>query len=522
MFSRLKALVSGGGAGDRREIEFKRRGDLYLSQDRFDLAAEAYRQALAIRSDYAEAHVGLGFALAEMRDYAEAEMALERALASRPEIADAHFILGTIARAKEDLPTSIDRFSKALTLKPDLEFAYRNLFELYAQTGQNEQARALLEKGVSVFPDSVEFRINLGNLLRARGDVPGAIDSYRMALELRPADVQVHLWLGDAYSSLDRHAEAIKLYRRAIALAPGHVDAHIGLGCALEAAGMKDEAASCFQQALVQDPGSVRAHQCLGNVLLGQGDRQGALASYRELLRLQPDSPVMHLVAALSGETSDRPPMAYVKQLFDEYAENFEHSLVSTLRYDVPAELAEFVRSLCGPPGRAWRILDLGCGTGLSGLAFLPYAKEMIGVDLSGKMLEKAKIRNIYARLEQAELLTVLRAEPASSFDLVLAADVLVYLGKLEETFEQVSRVLCPGGLHAFSVESMDALIESGAAGSALGYQLNPTGRYAHAMRYLQTVAGRSGLEFIDFRTTRIRLDQGKPVNGYLVLIRRI
>lgn len=522
MFSRLKALVFGGDAGNGREIELKRRGDLYLSQDRFDLAADAYRQALTIRSDYPEAHVGLGFALAEMREYAEAEIALERALDSHPEIADAYFILGSIARAKKDLRTSIDRFSKALELKPDLEFAYQNLFELYAQTGQNEQARALLEKGVSVFPQSAEFHINLGNLLRTQGDVPAAIASYRTALELRPTDVRVHLWLGDACSSLDRHAEAIVFYRSAIALAPNHVDAFIGLGCALEGAGMKDEALRCFQQALSHDPESVRAHQCLGNALMGQGDRQSALASYRELLRLQPDSPVSHLVAALSGELSDKPPMAYVRQLFDEYAANFEHSLVSALLYDVPAELAEYVSGLCSGPEQAWRILDLGCGTGLSGLAFQPYARELVGVDLSGKMLEKARTRNIYARLEQAELLTVLRAEPAASYDMVLAADVLVYLGKLEETFEQVGRVLRPGGLYAFSVESLDALLESGASGSAFGYQLNPTGRYAHTISYLQTVAGRSGLEFIDFRSTRIRLDQGKPVDGYLVVTRRI
>jgi len=360
-----------------------------------------------------------------------------------------------------------------------------------------------------------------GNLLRTQGDVLAAIAHYRAALELRPTAAEVYQWLGDAYSDQGRYAEAIESYRSAIALTPDYSHALIGLGCALEGAGMKGEAVGYFQQALAQDPESIRAHQCLGNALLGLGDRQGALAAYRELLRLQPDSPVAHLVAALSGQASDKPPTVYVKQLFDEYAENFDRSLVSALRYDVPAELAEFVRGQNPAPGKSWRILDLGCGTGLSGLAFLPYARELVGVDLSGKMLEKARTRNIYARLEEAELLVALQAEPAASYDMVLAADVLVYLGNLEETFAQVGRVLRPGGVYAFSVESLDALAEPATLGAAVGYQLNPTGRYAHSMDYLQTIAGKSGLEVMASRTTRIRLDQGKPVHGYLVLTRR-
>lgn len=516
MFSKLKGLWSGGSAPSGREIELKREGDRLLGEDRYDLAAQAYGQALSLAPDYVEAMIGLGYALAELARHDEALDMLERALAIEPGTVDAHVILGNIARARGQREAAIARFSRALELKPALEFAYRQLFELHMELGQSRQARALLQRGVLVLPQVADLYVNLGQLLLAEGDCESAASVLRQALVLQPQTPRAQQWLGDALSRLGRHEEAIDCYRAALELTPDHADALLGLAAALQGAGRVQEAVDSLRDEVVRRPDSVRAHQLLGNALLSMGDRQGALASYRAVLSLQPQSPVQHLVDALSGETSDQPPAAYVEQLFDEYADNFDRSLVGALGYDIPSKLAQWLPELGFVAPQTWRLLDLGCGTGLSGLALHAYARELVGVDLSGKMLEKARTRNIYTHLHQAELLHCMRGEPAASFDLIVAADLLVYLGRLDMVFAEAARVLRPGGLMAGSVESLlpqEAVVE--------GFRLRPTGRYGHDLAYLQTCASDAGLEFLAHKLTPTRLDQGQWIDGLMFVCRR-
>ncbi len=229
---------------------------------------------------------------------------------------------------------------------------------------------------------------------------------------------------------------------------------------------------------------------------------------------------VKHLVAALSGGESERAPSDYVEKLFDEYAQKFDSHLVQVLSYSVPEKLAALLQPHFHPGGEKWAILDLGCGTGLSGAAIAQFARHMVGVDLSSKMLDKARERNLYARLEQLDLLAMMEAEPASSYDVVFAADVFVYLGKLDELVRQARRLLRPGGLFAFSVESLEALHQDAGSAERRDYQLNATGRYAHSSAYLTAMASRDGFDALSVSATQSRLDKGKPVQGYLVLWR--
>jgi len=120
------------------------------------------------------------------------------------------------------------------------------------------------------------------------------------------------------------------------------------------------------------------------------------------------------------------------------------------------------------------------------------------------------------------DLLAMMQGEAASTYDVVIAADVFVYLGKLDELVDQARRLLRPGGLFAFSVESLEALADDAAALPDLGdYRLNVTGRYAHSIAYLARLAGHSGFVVLSTTNTESRLDKGKPVQGYLALWRR-
>ncbi len=521
MLEKLKTLFGGRPSATADEVVSKRQGDQHLRLGKFEEAAACYQHAVSINPGFADAYIGLGFSLVEQQKFGEAVVALERALSIDPLLADAHYFLGTASKALGDPAGSIRHFTRALELKPDLEFAYRDLFDLLLRSGNTEDAKAIIRRSILAFPGSAEFRFLLGNLLLNEGDFEGAVSCHGKAVALEPTAAVSHKIMGDAYGHLGRHPKAVECYEKAIAIDPTNADTHAALGDAMNASGQGEEAIACYRRAIELKPEHVAAHRFLGNILLERGDREGAVACYRRVVEFEPGSPVAHLVAALSGENPDRVPGGYVEQLFDEYAPTFDAHLVQTLRYDAPEKLVELVCEVSAPAARQWSVLDLGCGTGLSGLAFSPYAKELVGVDLSGKMLEKAQARGIYARLERMDLLAMMQKEAAFSYDVLISTDVFIYVGRLDGLFGEAQRLLRAGGLFAFSVESLDAVNEEAPdSPDAHDFRLNATGRYTHSLGYLTRIALHHGFEMLRVKEVQVRVEGAKAVPGYLMLWR--
>ena len=557
MLSRFKSLLPGKSSSPSdASAASKREGDEHLKRDRLDDAVVCYRRAVSQNPSYVDALVGLGFALSAQKQFDEAAQCLQRALTIDPTIADAHYILGTNARDSNDDAGSIDHFARAIDVKPDFEYAYRDLFAALVRNREVAKAKEVLVRAVSRFPQSAEFQVHLGNVLSHEGDHDNAVACYEKALSIRPDFAESHKYLADVLAQtgkleqaagsyqkatwfdpalVDAHLglgsvkqrqelldEAIACYRRAVELEPEHASANLSLGNLLQGKGQLDEAVVCFRRAIATDPTLPAAHQYLGNALLDQGATKEAVACFEEVLRLDPANPVKHVIAALSGRDSERAPSEYVEQLFDQYAQRFDSHLVDVLKYSVPEKLAELLHPHSEPGAAKWSVLDLGCGTGLSGAAIAQYAKHLVGVDLSAKMLDKARERKLYHRLEQRDLLTMMQGEPESTFDLVFSADVFVYLGALDDLMGEAYRLLRPGGHLAFSVESLDALAGGAAISSdSHDYRLNVTGRYAHSMAYLSRMAAHNGFEVLGTTDTQSRLDKGVPVEAYLSLWRR-
>ena len=525
MFTKLKSLFppKASRPADESSI-YKVQGDEHLKNDRLDDATACYRRAVTANPDHVDACVGLGFVLSEQKQYREAEGYLRHALSIDPGIADAHYILGNIARYANDQGASLGHYTRAIEAKPDFEFAYRDLSSVLLQNGQIQEAKDVLGKAISACPRSAEFHFYLGNVLSHEEDFDAAVARYQQALSLQPGSPAMHKNLGDAERKrgqldravacyqkalwfdpnfVDAHVDlgnamqsqgnldqAATSYRRALTLNPEYADAHMNLGNVLKSQGRLDEAIECYRRAVALAPEMAAAHNCLGNALLEKGATREAIACYEQVVRLDPENGVKHLVAALSGSDSERAPSAYVEKLFDQYANQFDSHLVQTLSYSVPRKLTDLLRPFLDANGEKWTVLDLGCGTGLSGAAIAQYARQLVGVDLSAKMLEKARERNLYHRLEHLDLLTMMQGEAASSYDVVFAADVFVYLGKLDDLVDQAQRLLRPGGLFAFSVESLEALaVDAPALEERRDYQLNITGRYAHSIAYLSRMA---------------------------------
>ena len=214
------------------------------------------------------------------------------------------------------------------------------------------------------------------------------------------------------------------------------------------------------------------------------------------------------MLASIGAETvPGKAPAGYLKDLFDNYANRFEAELVEILRYRTPELLEQLV--LRDSSRALLDILDLGCGTGLCGPLMRPIARRLTGVDLSANMLAQARERGVYNDLECIDLTDYL-ARCDAVFDLVISADVFIYLGDLAPVFAGVRRALRAGGRFAFSVE----------AGDPKEWELATTRRYRHSRHYIERLAAEHGFDVEAIEKGVLRREAGNPVDGHLALLR--
>jgi predicted TPR repeat methyltransferase len=272
-------------------------------------------------------------------------------------------------------------------------------------------------------------------------------------------------------------------------------------------------AADLFEQAAELAPGFASAWFTLGQIREQLGERDAAIAAFRKALIADPaDRHGASLRLMLSGaqDLSAMPP-AYVRALFDQYAPKFETALVGDLGYRGPALIFKAVlaaRHAVRKPAFFKRAIDLGCGTGLVASAFAREVDHFIGIDLSPRMVERARATGLYAQLEVAEMVEGLRGRPDASAELILAADAMVYLSDIAPLLREVKRVLVAGGLLAFTVET------HGGDGVILGEGL----RYAHSAGYARASIGDAGLALSRCEDLSARNEDNTPVPG-LVLV---
>lgn len=342
-----------------------------------------------------------------------------------------------------------------------------------------------------------------------RGDLAAAEATYRKALALAPDHLGVCTLLGLLLVDRDAPDDAIDLLERVRDQAPDFPPVHLALGTAYAAAGHDALAVTAMETAIKLDTSSTVPLERLAKHHIRSGRTREAIGLLRRIVRRDPShAQAPFLLAGLTGDRGttrvDAPPPELIAELFDTYATSFEQHLTEKLAYNVPKEL---VTLLAPNPGLS--VLDLGCGTGLAGVELRPFAQTLVGSDLSPRMVSRAKQRGLYDQLYCEDLISTL--ERARDVDLVVAADVFIYVGALEPTFAACAKALRPGGLLAFSVEHSehDDLV------------LQPTLRYAHADPYLRRLATAHGFAVERTAPSVLRVDNGTPVNGQLLVLRR-
>lgn len=281
---------------------------------------------------------------------------------------------------------------------------------------------------------------------------------------------------------------------------------------AYEADGDLAAAADLYAQAVELSPGFASAWFALGEIRDRLGERDGARAAFSQALAI--DSADRHGAALQLARLGAADPAAvavhtYVRTLFDQYAPRFDRALAD-LSYSAPAMLRDAVTA---HGTRFGSMLDLGCGTGLAGAAFRAHVDWLVGVDLSSKMVEAARAKGLYDRLAVAEIGAYLAAEIESSseFHLVVAADVFAYIPDLAAIVSSVARVLAPGALFAFTVETHEG------EGAIVGAKM----RYAHSADFVRTAVADAGLTLLELRAASTRTENRIPVPGLLIVAQR-
>ncbi len=363
---------------------------------------------------------------------------------------------------------------RAVTLAPTSGTAFYCLSETERQLGDITAARESIEQAITHAPKNLQFQASAVNLALAQGDHAAAERSLRAAFQLDPNLSGIRTLLGNSLRAQNKLDEAKKCLLDAVALNADDADAHHGL--------------------------AMIAH--INN------QRATSLEHVEHCLRLRPDDEQwVYLKAVFEGQTPATRPESMTRALFDPYATRFDADMVGALNYRVPQLIAQ--RVLAHFPERNINVLDLGCGTGLLGAALGPINGYFVGVDLSLPMMEEAKKHEVYSRLHNVNLLDALDATDANEYEVIVAADVFIYVGALDAAISGAFKVLKPGGWLFFSCES--------APEDGPDFVLGKSMRYAQTTSYVKRLLDTSGFAASSIDAIDLRMEQQAVIAGFLV-----
>lgn len=487
-------------------------GNIQKKQQQLDLAKQHYQQALRLDPNSQGALNNLGALCLQQGDTEQAIGYYQKACALEPTIADTHYHLALCHLQENQSDQARNELQQCLSLDPDHFFALAALGKLDLTDEHYASAVDRLQKSVQLYDQNVDTLVNLGAALVKTGDLQQAIEWFTRAHKQEPDHFEAQYNLGCTHLSLQQPKKALEYFLRLLKDTP-NPDVYYNIGVIYLYQDHHSEAISYLQQATRLNPSYLDAFINLGVTYLKMNNRSKAIDYFSQALEIQPNNAeVTYILAALKGDQSPvRAPAEYVQNLFDQYAPHYDTHLNEYLSYETPQHLLAVTQAALADQLDQLNILDLGCGTGMTGAVFKPYAKRLVGVDLSAKMIEAAEQRDLYDQLYRADITDDLSEENAA--DLIIAGDVLSYLGDLEPIFLHVRSSLAPGGHFAFSVERyQDPLLD---------YQLQPTARFAHARQYIERLAETHGFTIVQCAQATLRRQNNQPVTGLFFVLQK-
>jgi len=401
-------------------------------------------------------------------------------------------------------------YRRVLEAAPDHPRALHFAGVLAHQQGRNEEALTLIERSVALVPDQADWYSNLGIVFQTTDRLDRAICAYRRAIAIDPSHANAHNNLGVLLRATGQPVKAEAAYRTAIRLDPEHIDAYTNLGILLSGLKRTEEAAACYCKVITLRPKHPEARKLLALAHCTLGEVGDATRILEGWLEEEPGNPIArHMLAACTGkDVPERASNAFVEATFDSFAASFEAKL-ARLSYRAPALVAAMLEDCGLQPSHRLDVLDAGCGTGLCGALVAPFARRLLGVDLSEGMLAHAKEKSVYHELFRAELSEYLRSN-GEAFDLIVSADTLVYFGDLTSVVAAFAEALRPNGVLVFTLEHpVGDSVEA-------GFQLELHGRYSHTRPYVEQLLTTSGLQSKIIQA-ELRMEAGVPVQGLVI-----
>ncbi len=481
-----------------------------------DDALAIYESLIQNDPTLAQAHSLRGVVLLQRHDDAAALESLDRAIALSPDDHGSHINRGNALRRLGRFDEAADAFDAAIRLSPESEVAHINLGNVRRDIGDDAAALDSYRRALSLEPSSFEAAASVAHSLqRTDADDAATIAAYRIAVELAgqlertgPQVADCHNGLGNRLASNGEIDEALEQYALALQSDADFVEAHFNTSRLLAGRAQYAEAAEALRLGLQRDPTQIGAYKHLAILLRRLGRNEEAGEVYRQWHARDPGNPIAaHMARLDAAQPPSRAAQAYVEREFDEFADNFE-KVLARLDYRAPQLIDAAVQASTVATRNELTVLDAGCGTGLCGPYLRPRARRLVGVDLSQRMLDIARRRRIYDELVVAELVAYLKGQ-TGVFDVITAADVFVYFGDLRKVLAACRAAMRARSVLLFTVE---------AAGTAVDYELNAGGRFAHGRPYIETLLPEAGLHISSLEPVVLRQELGEDVRGWCVV----
>lgn len=479
---------------------------------KLESALSHYQTALYWSPQYAEAHNNLAGLFYQQNKLAQAYQHYVQAIHLKPNYLEAHFNLGLLFLAQKEKSAAITQFNKVLNLYPNSIPAHWQLAGIYWQDNDLGKVDYHYQKIFKLGAPSSELLNNFAALMLQKNQTDTAIDYFKQALTIDPKHKAARSNLAASLLQKNQIKEAIWHYSLYLNLEPFDQEALFNRAHGFMLTGQLHAALNDLKKILSLDNQQLDTHCNLAAIYLKLNNKTAALAHYQIILTLKSDHSIAsYMTSALTQQsTPDSAPIEYVKNLFDNYAFQFDTHLQDTLSYKTPQLLREQLTPYL--ENKKYTLLDLGCGTGLSGMSFTDMAEKLMGIDISANMLSQAKEKACYDVLIEKDIISALNGLEAY-FDLILCIDTLVYFGDLNVLFAQISLHLQKNGLLACSIELADKAVTH--------YTLQATGRYQHTKIYIQELAKKNNLKLSNYLSVAGRRQENQTVKTGLFIFQK-